>query len=48
MWLTFIISFGSYIYPTFNIADSLLVAEVILFCFDLLFLEHKELKKTVR
>ena len=37
--------FGSYIYPTFNIADSLLVAGVILFCFDLLFLEHKRTEK---
>jgi signal peptidase II len=37
--------FGSYIYPTFNIADSLLVVGVILFCFDILFLEHKRTKK---
>ena len=33
--------FGSYQYPTFNIADSLLVVGVILFVVDMLFLEHK-------
>lgn len=33
--------FGSYVYPTFNIADSLLVVGVILFVVDLLFFEPK-------
>ena len=33
--------FGSYVYPTFNIADSLLVVGVILFVVDLLFFDPK-------
>ncbi len=38
--------FGSYVYPTFNVADSLLVVGVILFCIDLLFLEQKRNEET--
>lgn len=38
--------FGSYVYPTFNIADSLLVVGVILFVMDLLFFEHKRSEGT--
>ncbi|MGI6359915.1 MAG: signal peptidase II [Acholeplasmatales bacterium] len=39
--------FGSYVYPTFNVADSLLVIGVILFCIDLLFLEQKRKEEVV-
>lgn len=38
-------NFGSYTYPTFNIADSMLVIGVILFSIDILFLDSKRLKK---
>lgn len=37
--------FGSYIYPTFNFADMMLVIGVILFSIDVLFLDSKRTKK---
>ncbi|MBM7453619.1 signal peptidase II [Acholeplasma morum] len=33
--------FGSYYFPTFNVADMALTVGVVLFAIDLLFLEHK-------
>ena len=38
--------FGSYHYPTFNIADICLVVGVALFAVDLLILDDKRLKKS--
>jgi|LSQX01.3.fsa_nt_gb signal peptidase II len=38
-------TFGTYVYPTFNLADSSLVIGVALFCIDILFLEPKRTQK---
>lgn len=37
--------FGSYVYPTFNIADSSLVIGIIMFAIDILFFEDRRLKQ---
>lgn len=37
--------FGSYQYPTFNVADTALVIGVIMFCIDMVFFEGKRAKK---
>ncbi len=37
--------FGSYVYPTFNVADMSLITGVIMFAIDILFFEDRRTKQ---